>query len=27
KRDYDVVCVIPDYPPGVTEYTLVKRWS
>jgi hypothetical protein len=20
-----VVCVIPDYPPGITEYTLVKR--
>ena len=27
KRDYDVVCVIPDYPPGVTEYTLTKRLS
>lgn len=25
KRGYDVVCVIPDYPPGVTEYTLTKR--
>ncbi|MFC8414110.1 GNAT family N-acetyltransferase [Streptomyces coelicoflavus] len=24
-RGYDVVCVIPDYPPGITEYTLVKR--
>lgn len=24
-KGYDVVCVIPDYPPGVTEYTLVKR--
>ncbi|MEU3840893.1 GNAT family N-acetyltransferase [Streptomyces sp. NPDC028635] len=22
---YEVVCVIPDYPPGITEYTLVKR--
>ncbi|MFF6995621.1 GNAT family N-acetyltransferase [Streptomyces sp. NPDC008313] len=22
---YDVVCVIRDYPPGVTEYTLTKR--
>ncbi|SDM80764.1 Acetyltransferase (GNAT) family protein [Streptomyces sp. cf386] len=25
KRGYDVVCVIPDYPPGITEYTLTKR--
>lgn len=25
KRGYDVMCVIPDYPPGITEYTLVKR--
>ncbi|MCX4881325.1 MULTISPECIES: N-acetyltransferase [unclassified Streptomyces] len=25
KQGYDVVCVIPDYPPGVTEYTLTKR--
>ncbi|MFE1011639.1 GNAT family N-acetyltransferase [Streptomyces sp. NPDC058794] len=25
KQGYEVVCVIPDYPPGVTEYTLVKR--
>ncbi|MFE0855190.1 MULTISPECIES: GNAT family N-acetyltransferase [Streptomyces] len=25
RRGYEVVCVIPDYPPGVTEYTLVKR--
>jgi ribosomal protein S18 acetylase RimI-like enzyme len=24
KRGYEVVCVIPDYPPGVTEYTLTK---
>ncbi|MEU6476033.1 N-acetyltransferase [Streptomyces sp. NPDC047017] len=22
---YEVVGVIPDYPPGLTEYTLVKR--
>ncbi|QIJ63175.1 GNAT family N-acetyltransferase [Streptomyces sp. JB150] len=26
KRGYEVVCVIPDYPPGITEYTLVKRF-
>jgi GNAT superfamily N-acetyltransferase len=25
KQDYEVVCVIPDYPPGITEYTLTKR--
>jgi GNAT superfamily N-acetyltransferase len=25
KHGYDVVCVIPDYPPGTTEYTLTKR--
>ncbi|MFF7470678.1 GNAT family N-acetyltransferase [Streptomyces sp. NPDC008092] len=25
KQGYDVVCVIPDYPPGITEYTLTKR--
>ncbi|MFJ8732478.1 GNAT family N-acetyltransferase [Streptomyces bauhiniae] len=24
-RGYDVVAVIPDYPPGITEYTLTKR--
>jgi ribosomal protein S18 acetylase RimI-like enzyme len=24
-KGYEVVCVIPDYPPGLTEYTLVKR--
>ncbi|MFD9280005.1 GNAT family N-acetyltransferase [Streptomyces mirabilis] len=24
KHGYEVVCVIPDYPPGVTEYTLAK---
>ncbi|MEU5363424.1 GNAT family N-acetyltransferase [Streptomyces sp. NPDC005925] len=22
---YEVVCVIPGYPPGITEYTLTKR--
>ncbi|MFF4182305.1 GNAT family N-acetyltransferase [Streptomyces sp. NPDC001691] len=25
KRGYEVVAAIPDYPPGVTEYTLTKR--
>ncbi|MGW8064631.1 GNAT family N-acetyltransferase [Streptomyces ziwulingensis] len=25
KQGYEVVGVIPDYPPGITEYTLVKR--
>ncbi|GAA3231241.1 GNAT family N-acetyltransferase [Streptomyces thermocoprophilus] len=25
KQGYEVVCTIPDYPPGITEYTLVKR--
>ncbi len=25
RNGYEVVCAIPDYPPGVTEYTLVKR--
>jgi GNAT superfamily N-acetyltransferase len=25
KQGYEVVCVIPDYPPGVTEYTLIKH--
>ncbi|MEU1402115.1 GNAT family N-acetyltransferase [Streptomyces sp. NPDC005728] len=24
KQGYDVVCVIPDYPPGITEFTLTK---
>lgn len=24
RHGYDVVCVIPDYPPGITEYTLTK---
>ncbi|MGW1210868.1 GNAT family N-acetyltransferase [Streptomyces sp. NPDC002499] len=27
KHGYEVVCVIPDYPPGITEYTLTKRLS
>lgn len=27
KQGYDVVCVIPGYPPGITEYTLTKRLS
>ncbi|MFJ6086145.1 GNAT family N-acetyltransferase [Streptomyces sp. NPDC092369] len=27
KKGYEVVCVIPDYPPGTTEYTLTKRLS
>ncbi|MEV0175692.1 GNAT family N-acetyltransferase [Streptomyces sp. NPDC050803] len=25
KQGYDVVCVIPDYPPGITEFTLTKQ--
>ncbi|MFJ4693930.1 GNAT family N-acetyltransferase [Streptomyces sp. NPDC088766] len=25
RRGYEVVCVIEDYPPGITEYTLTKR--
>ncbi|MGW2491043.1 GNAT family N-acetyltransferase [Streptomyces sp. NPDC001606] len=25
KQGYEVVGVIPDYPPGITEYTLTKR--
>ncbi|MDT0388553.1 MULTISPECIES: GNAT family N-acetyltransferase [Streptomyces] len=25
KQGYEVVCTVPDYPPGITEYTLVKR--
>ena len=24
QHGYEVVCVIPDYPPGITEYTLTK---
>lgn len=27
KQGYDEVCVIPDYPPGITEYTFVKRFN
>lgn len=27
RRGYEVVGVIPGYPPGITEYTLVKRWA
>ncbi len=27
RQGYDVVCVIPDYPPGITEFTLTKRLS
>ncbi|MFE0671840.1 GNAT family N-acetyltransferase [Streptomyces sp. NPDC058867] len=25
RQGYEVVCVIPDYPPGITEFTLTKR--
>ncbi|MFJ4426632.1 GNAT family N-acetyltransferase [Streptomyces bobili] len=25
RQGYEVVCVIEDYPPGITEYTLTKR--
>lgn len=25
RHGYEVVCVIEDYPPGATEYTLTKR--
>ncbi|MER7349401.1 GNAT family N-acetyltransferase [Streptomyces aurantiacus] len=25
QQGYDVVCVIPDYPEGVKEFTLTKR--
>ncbi|MFB7932959.1 GNAT family N-acetyltransferase [Streptomyces sp. NPDC056039] len=25
KQGYEAVCVIPDYPPGITEYLLTKR--
>ncbi|WP_314222144.1 GNAT family N-acetyltransferase [Streptomyces zaehneri] len=25
RRGYEVVCVIEDYPPGLTEFTLTKR--
>ncbi|MGW0081227.1 GNAT family N-acetyltransferase [Streptomyces sp. NPDC003393] len=24
RHGYKVVCAIPDYPPGVTEFTLIK---
>jgi GNAT superfamily N-acetyltransferase len=24
-RGYEIVCAIPDYPPGITEFTLTKR--
>ncbi|MGV9251843.1 GNAT family N-acetyltransferase [Streptomyces sp. NPDC003697] len=24
RHGYKVVCAIPDYPPGITEYTLIK---
>ncbi|MFD5818657.1 GNAT family N-acetyltransferase [Streptomyces sp. NPDC127038] len=27
KQGYEVVSVIPDYPPGITEYTLTKHFS
>lgn len=27
RLGYEVVCVIPDYPPGITEYTLTKQLS
>jgi ribosomal protein S18 acetylase RimI-like enzyme len=25
KQGYEVVCAVPDYPPGTTEYLLTKR--
>ncbi|MER7898219.1 GNAT family N-acetyltransferase [Streptomyces sp. NPDC096046] len=25
KQGYRVVCAVPDYPPGITEYMLTKR--
>ncbi|MFJ8634153.1 GNAT family N-acetyltransferase [Streptomyces sp. NPDC093568] len=25
RHGYEVVCVVPDYPPGITEYTLIKH--
>ncbi|MFM9444563.1 GNAT family N-acetyltransferase [Streptomyces acidiscabies] len=25
KLGYDEVCAIPDYPPGITEFTFTKR--
>ncbi|MFI8189839.1 GNAT family N-acetyltransferase [Streptomyces sp. NPDC085946] len=27
RQGYEVVGVVPDYPPGITEFTLVKRLS
>jgi GNAT superfamily N-acetyltransferase len=27
KQGYEILCALPDYPPGITEYTLVKRWA
>ncbi|MFD8429532.1 hypothetical protein [Streptomyces coelicoflavus] len=27
KHGYDVLCVIPDHPPGAREYTLVEQWG
>ncbi|MGY0017948.1 GNAT family N-acetyltransferase [Streptomyces sp. cg35] len=27
QHGYDVVAVVPDYPPGVKEFTLTKRLS
>ncbi|MFH8221678.1 GNAT family N-acetyltransferase [Streptomyces sp. NPDC018057] len=24
RHGYKVICALPDYPPGITEYTLVK---
>jgi GNAT superfamily N-acetyltransferase len=24
RHGYKVVCAIPDYPPGITEYTMIK---
>ncbi|MHC3470659.1 GNAT family N-acetyltransferase [Streptomyces sp. 7R007] len=27
KQGYEAVCVIPGYPPGITEYTMMKRFS
>ncbi|MEV0692505.1 GNAT family N-acetyltransferase [Streptomyces sp. NPDC050388] len=24
RNGYEVVCALPDYPPGITEYTLTK---
>jgi ribosomal protein S18 acetylase RimI-like enzyme len=25
KQGYEVMCAVPDYPPGITEYLLTKR--